>query len=96
MNAVDTAIIVSIITCLGTLIGVIINSRTQTKEFLSELKRQSELTDAKLDAKIETIQELTSMRIDELTREVRENNNLAKRVPVLEARLQAIEKKIGI
>lgn len=63
---------------------------------MSELKRQSELTDAKLDAKIDTIQAITNTRIEELTREVRENNQLAKRVPVLEARLQAIEKKIGM
>lgn len=92
----ETAIVVAIIAAAGSLVGAIITSRSQSKELLSEIKRQSELTDAKLDARIDKIKDLTNMRFEELTREVRESNNLAKRVPVLEARLQAIEKKVGM
>lgn len=35
-------------------------------------------------------------RVDELTREVREHNNFAKRVPVVEQRLDGIDEKIRI
>ena len=34
-------------------------------------------------------------KIEELTREVREHNNFAKRVPVLEERMKYLEKSIG-
>ena len=34
-------------------------------------------------------------KIEELTREVREHNNFAKRVPVIEEKIKYIEKEIG-
>ena len=39
-------------------------------------------------------QAVTDTKLEELTREVREHNNFAKRVPVLETKVEAIESKL--
>ena len=39
-------------------------------------------------------QAVTETRLDELTREVREHNNFARRVPVLEEQIKAINHRI--
>ena len=63
-----TEIIVSILTGLGTLAGVLIsNSRSQA---------------------------VTETRLEELTREVREHNNFARRVPVVEEQIKVINHRI--
>ena len=41
-----------------------------------------------------TKQAVTDTKLEELTREVREHNGFAKRMPVVENRLDTIEKKI--
>ncbi len=38
---------------------------------------------------------VTETRIDELTREVREHNNFAKRMPVVEEQIKVINHRIG-
>lgn len=50
------------------------------------------------DMKAEFSKEMAVMecRVDELTREVREHNNFAKRMPVVEQRLDGIDEKIKI
>lgn len=40
-------------------------------------------------------QAVTETRIDELTREVREHNNFARRVPVLEEKIEVANHRIG-
>lgn len=81
------AIIVAIITGGLSLIGVIVsNNRTAQS----------------MDAKLDKQQAVTETKLEELTREVREHNNFAKRVPVLEEqikvanhRIEDLEKEIG-
>ena len=38
---------------------------------------------------------VTEMRLDELTREVREHNNFARRMPVVEEQIKVINRRIG-
>ena len=45
-------------------------------------------------AKIETSQAVTREKIGELTREVREHNNFARRVPVLEEKMKVANHRI--
>lgn len=40
-------------------------------------------------------QAVMQVKIDELTREVREHNNFAKRMPVVETKLDTIEKDVN-
>ena len=48
----------------------------------------------KIEHSLETSQAVTDYKIDELTREVREHNNFAQRVPVLEEQIKVINHRI--
>lgn len=48
----------------------------------------------KIEHKLETSQAVTDCKIDELTREVREHNNFARRVPVVEEQIKVINHRI--
>lgn len=52
-------------------------------------------SNADMQKKIEIAQAVTDTKLEELTREVREHNNFAKRVPVLEVKLETMEKQIN-
>lgn len=81
------AILVAFITSGFSLIGVFITVMQGNK---------------KIEKKLEVQQAVTDCKIDELTREVREHNNFARRVPVMEEqikvanhRIEDLEKKAG-
>ena len=69
----------SIIVGVLSLIGVIITNNSSNK---------------KVESKITTAQAVTDCKIDELTREVREHNNFAQRVPVMEEQIKDIKNRI--
>lgn len=48
----------------------------------------------KIENSISTAQAVTDIKIVELTREVREHNNFAKRMPVVEQQINDINKRI--
>lgn len=50
----------------------------------------------KIEKKLEIHQAVTDQKIEELTREVREHNNFAKRMPALEQKVEGIDEKIHI
>lgn len=74
------SIIVAIITGVLALAGVIVTSRQQSRE---------------IDHKLDKSQAVTDTKLDELTREVREHNNFAKRVPVIEEQIKVINHRIN-
>lgn len=49
----------------------------------------------KIEHKLETAQAVTDCKIEELTREVREHNNFAQRMPVIEERIAVINHRIA-
>ena len=49
----------------------------------------------KIEHKLETSQAVTDCKIEELTREVREHNNFAQRVPVMEEQIKVINHRIA-
>ena len=61
------------------LIGVIITNLMSSK---------------KMEQKLEKSQAVTECRLEELTREVREHNNFARRMPVVEEQIKSIHEKI--
>lgn len=73
-------IIVALITGGLSLIGVIISNNR------SNIKIQSQL---------ETSQAVTDTKLDELTREVREHNGFARRMPVVEEQIKVINHRIN-
>ena len=89
----NEAIIVALITGACTIIVQIIISRKSSSELIARLERQSELSDQRLDSKLDKYQAVTDTKIDELTREVRVHNNFAQRVPILEEKITHIEQE---
>lgn len=73
------AIIVALITGGLTLLGTIITGNRNARE---------------LDHKLDKKQAVTDSKLEELTREVREHNNFAKRVPVLEEKAKAADSRL--
>jgi len=50
----------------------------------------------KIERKLEIHQAVTDQKIEDLTREVREHNNFARRMPALEQKVQGMDEKINI
>lgn len=73
-------IIVAIISGAVTLAGVILSNMAAGR---------------KTQSQIEIAQAVTDTKIDELTREVREHNNFAKRIPVVEEQIKVINHRIS-
>lgn len=73
------AIIVALITGGLTLLGTVITGNRNARELDHKLDKKQAVTDAKLE---------------ELTREVREHNNFARRVPVLEEKMKVANHRI--
>ena len=48
----------------------------------------------KIESQIQTQQAVTDTKIEELTREVREHNNFARRMPVIEEKISVINHRI--
>ena len=72
-------IVVAIITGGLSLLGVIITSNKTTRDVQAKLDMQQAVTETKLE---------------ELTREVREHNKFARRVPVLEEKINVANRRI--
>ena len=73
------AIIVAIVTAGLSLFGIIYSSNKSAN---------------KVDAKLDKQQAVIETKMDELTREVREHNNFAKRIPVVEEQIKVINHRI--
>lgn len=74
------AVIAALIAAAASIVSNIILSRKQAAE---------------MDHKLEVRQAITDTKIDELTREVREHNNFARRVPVLEEQIKVANHRIS-
>ena len=73
-------ILVALITGGLSLLGVIITSNKTTRD---------------VEVKLDKQQAVTETRLEELTREVREHNNFARRVPVLEEQFKVVNHRIA-
>ena len=73
-------IIAAVITGVLSLIGVVISNVAANAKMAKELEKAQAVTDTK---------------IEELTREVREHNNFARRVPVLEEKAKVADHRIS-
>lgn len=76
-------IIAAVITGVFSLVGIIITVNKSNAKLVAELKAEQQKSQA-----------VTDLRLDELTREVREHNNFAKRMPAVETEVKWIKDKI--
>ena len=77
------AVIVALISATVTLLGVVINNRMTQQKLVAEMDKQLSVYQARTDE-----------RIDELTREVRDHNNYARRLPVVEAQMADLTRRV--
>lgn len=78
------AIIVALITAGASVIAQIVLAAIQSKDLLAKLQAESQLNDAKLDAKLEKYQAVQNEKIDELSRRVEKHNSVIERTYKLE------------
>ena len=81
----------TIIVALVSLVGTIITVWAANRHTLNELDKKSEVSDAKIDAKLDRFQAVTDTKIDELTRKVEKHNNMIERTYQLEGRMTEVE-----
>ena len=74
------AIVVALITGGLALLGVVITTASGNRKMQNQLEKSQAVTDTKLD---------------ELTREVREHNGFARRMPVVEEQIKVINHRIA-
>lgn len=79
MIQIAVSIITGVFTFAGVIITVVVGGKQQTAKMIAETEKAQAITDTKLE---------------ELTREVREHNNFARRVPVLEEQMKAANHRI--
>ena len=84
------AIVVAVISLIGTVVTVLAANR----HTLAELDKKSELSDARLDAKLERHQAVTDTKIEILTQKVERHNNMIERTYQLEGRMNEAEHDI--
>ena len=84
------AIIVALITGGLSLIGVWLTSRKNNAELFAKLDKQSELSDAKLEREIAVVK----TEIKNLSDEVRKHNAFAERIPALEEKAKATDRRL--
>ncbi len=77
------AVIVALIGAVATVIGVVISNRSMQQQMM-----------ANMDKKLAVHETTFRIQIEELTREVREHNNFAKRVPVIEEQIKVANHRI--
>lgn len=78
------AVVVALITGVLALIGSVIGSFATKNKVVDDIKTE-----------VTKNQAVTDVKIDELTREVREHNNFAKRMPVVEEQIKVINCRIS-
>ena len=75
----NDSVIVALVTAGAAILSNVILSNKNSRE---------------IDHKLETHQAVTDTKLDELTREVREHNNFARRMPVLEEQMKVANHRI--
>lgn len=83
-------VLASLLTGGLALIGVFINGYFTNRKIENEIKD----TQQKINEQVHVAQAITDTKIEELTREVRQHNNFAQRMPVVEEQIKVVNHRI--
>ena len=89
-SAVWAAIISGVLSLVGVIITVIATVNKSRSDMIREIRDRYDDSDRKLDKEIA----LLRAEVDELMREVRQHNNFAQRMPVIEKEIETINREI--
>lgn len=84
------SIIVALITGACAIIAQLVISKQSTKDLYAKLDKQSELSDAKLEREIAVLK----TEINNLSAEVHKHNGFAERIPALEEKAKAADRRL--
>jgi len=84
------SIIVALVTGGLSLIGIIITQARNNEKLFAKLDKQSELSDAKLEREIAVVK----TEITNLAAEVHKHNGFAERIPALEEKAKAADRRL--
>lgn len=87
-------VVVALITIGGNLVIAGITSVLQSRSLLHQIKVESEMSDQKLDAKLEKYQAVQNEKIDELSRRVEKHNQVVERTYGLETKVARHDEQI--
>ena len=79
---------------IATNVGHIVTGKTNNNKMLAAIEKQSTAADAAIDKAIAVYAAKTDTKIEELTRETREHNQFARRIPIVETKIENLEKRV--
>lgn len=88
------AVVVALITGAFAVLAQWLLSRSNRDKLYEKMDKDNALAITSIRAELEKNQAVTDQKIADLTREVREHNEFARRVPVLEAQMQDISGRV--
>ena len=94
MEIILPALITGGMGLIGIIITNLVTISSNNKKLTSEIKVENTKMVNDLKLEVTRNQAITDTKIEELTREVREHNNFAKRMPVVENDIKHIEQEI--
>ena len=94
MEIILPALITGGLSLVGIIITNLVTISSNNKKLTNEIKTENTKMVNDLKLEVTRNQAITDTKIEELTREVREHNNFAKRMPVVENEIKHIEERI--
>lgn len=88
-------IIIALIGFAGVIITNIVTISNNNKKIVNEIKDENSKVVNKIKLEFTEYKAATNEQIKELTREVREHNNFAKRMPVVEEGIENLKEKVN-
>lgn len=88
-------ILIALIGFAGVIFTNIVTSANNNKKLVSEIKAENNKAVNEIRIGLETYKATTNEQIKELTREVREHNNFAKRMPKVEEGIENLKEKVN-
>lgn len=95
MEIIIPALITGGLSFAGVLVTNLVSSSNNNKKLTNEIKMENTKMVNDLKLEVTKNQAITDTKIEELTREVREHNNFAKRMPVVENEIKHIVKNMN-
>lgn len=89
------AVLVALITVTANIVIQVVLAANQSKDLLAKLQAESQLSDSKLEAKLDRFQAVQNERIDELRRQVEKHNGVIERTYKLEESVAVIAEKVN-
>ena len=87
--------LIALIPSLVTLLGIIFTNASSKNKIITNIDKKNTEMINEVKTEMKVNQAVTDTKIEELTREVREHNNFAKRMPAVEEGIENLKEKVN-